>query len=736
MPQELEQLTTFTEFAPATYQAVGQQSIEPESIGTPLSHYLWVLKRGIWKIAAFMAISLVLTFVVSSRIKPIYEATATVNIDRQGPTGLVGEDSKGTSSTASDADQYIATQMKILQSDAVLRPVAGQFNLLDLEHQFDGLSPSSVQALKNGPTVLKKLHVIRPPNTYLVRINYRSPDSQLSADVANAIAKSYLAHIYRIQISSSMSAAGFMEKQMDDLKARMERSGQALAVFEKELNVVNPEEKTNIISQRLLQLNTEYTNAQADRVKKEAIYRSLQSGSLAAEQVSGLGEDLQKLQDRINDTQTQFALVRASRGPGHPEYKKLQSQLESILAQYRDAQTQIAKRIEVDFGQAMNREKMLAQAVGQTKAEFDQINERSVAYQRLKDEATADKKLYEELTTKIQEDSINSGFQNKNIAVSDSARPPSEPAFPNAKLNLGIAAILSLVLGIAVTLLLDSLDTTIRDPEEVNRLFNTDLLGMLPIVRNMKSLAPIDGISENALVVAGSENGYSNRSFTSYEEAVRMLRNSVLLGDFDRRLRSILFTSATPGEGKTTTAVHLAIAHAEQGKRTLLIDADLRRPTIHKKLGLTSTKGLSSVLTGEMKPYDAITSLEGVPNLDVLPAGPSSRRAADIIGSGMAELLDELSSRYDLTIIDAPPMLGFAEPMQLAKTTDGVIVVAVAGETNRKAIAAVVSTLQRLRANVLGLVLNRMTKESGNGYYYYYSRYDKYYRAAAPTNAG
>lgn len=733
MSQALQQLTPFSEIAPLTYQSVGQVGIEPDSVGTPLSHYLWVIKRGLWKIAAFLGVSLVLTFVVSSRITPIYEATATINIDRQGPTGLVGDDSKGATSSLSDADQYIATQMKIIQSDAVLRSVANKFDLLAREHRFDGLSTQSIRALKAAPTELKKLHIIRPPNTYLVRVNYRSSDPRLAADVANEIAKSYLAHIYRLQINSSMSAAGFMEKQIDDLKAKMERSGQALAQFEKELNVVNPEEKTNIISQRLLQLNTEYTNAQADRVKKEAVYRSLQSGSVAAEQISGLGDDLQKLQEKINDAEAAFAAVKASKGANHPDYKRLQSQLDALVVQYKGAEARIKSRIEVDFNQSVSRERMLAQAVAQTKAEFDQINERSVSYQRLKDEAVADKKLYEELTTKIQEDGINSGFQNRNTTISDIARPPSRPIFPNNILNLAVAALLSLVLGIAVILLLDSLDTTIRDPEEVPRLFNTDLLGMLPIVRNMKTLSPVESLDVITSATGRQAGSYSNRAFTNYEEAIRMLRNSVLLSDFDRRLRSILFTSAAPGDGKTTTAIHLAIAHAEQGKRTLLIDADLRRPTIHKKLGLNSDIGLSNVLTGDAKSFEAITTIKGVPNLDVLTAGPSSRRAADVIGAGMVDLLDELASKYDLTIIDAPPMLGFAEPMQLARTTDGVVVVAVSGETNRKAIAAVVSTLQRLRANVLGLVLNRMTNEAGNGYYYYYSRYDKYYGATVTS---
>jgi polysaccharide biosynthesis transport protein len=222
------------------------------------------------------------------------------------------------------------------------------------------------------------------------------------------------------------------------------------------------------------------------------------------------------------------------------------------------------------------------------------------------------------------------------------------------------------------------------------------------------------------------------RALSGYEEAIRMVRNSILLADFDRHLRSILFTSATPGEGKTTTALHFALSHAAQGKKTLLIDADLRRPTLHRKLGLTRTTVLSNVLTGDCSWRDALEEIAQSPNLDFLPSGPPSRRAADLVGPGVADVLEEASREYDLIIIDAPPLLGFAEQMQLAITADGVVVVALAGETDRKAIAAVVQTLRQLRANVLGLVLNRASKDNTGGYYYYqYSYgYNKYYAEA------
>jgi polysaccharide biosynthesis transport protein len=699
---------------------------ESEDSGLPISHYIWLVRKSIWMICAFMAVSLIGTYLMSSRLAPVYEAAASVNIDRQAPSGLVGDQAQRSTASSGDADQYIATQIRIVNSDAVLRPVAQRFNLLEREKQLRNLTAEQVHAKKAAPTKLHNLRVVRPPNTYIVQISYRSTDPDFSAEVANAVAKSYIEHLFQIQIASSHSAAGFMEKQIDGLRAKMERSGQALAAFEKELNVINPEEKTNIISSRLLQLNTEYTNAQGERIKKQAIQEALLKGSLASDQISDHGEDLQKLEDRLHEAQTQFAQVRASRGANHPEFKKLQAQVTEIESQVHMVRTQIDNRIAADYSQALKREQMLRLAVAEAKLELDVINSRSFEYQRLKDEADADRKLYDELVKKIREDDINAGFENRNTAIADTARPPSKPVFPNLKLNLLLAAALSLFLGIGGVLLVDSLDTTIRDPEQVNKLFQTELISTLPKIRDTLTTTKLKALSAGpeAAVTAHDDRA---KSFTAFEEAIRMLRNSILLGDFDRKLRSILVTSATPGEGKSTIALHLALAHAEQGKRTLLIDADLRRPTVHQKLSLQVNKGLSSVLTGVCAWETAVMRLPGLDTLHVLPGGPSSRRAADLLGSGIVDILDDAARLYDLIIIDSPPLLGFAEPMQLAIAADGVIIAASAGETNRRAINAVMLTLRRLRANILGIVLNRTSKEAGAGYYYY-NKYENYYR--------
>ena len=283
---EPSRLTEITTPAQPTYLPAGSyypsfppQEFEPETPTVPLSHYLWVLRRHCWEITAFVAICVLATAVVSARLQPVYESTATVDVDRRTPSEVVGQDST-RAADPNDADQFLATQVRLIQSDAVLRPVAEQYKLLDMEGQLGRLSPDKVQQASQAPITLKRLKVTRPPNTYLLLISYRSTDPNLAAETANAIATSYLKHTYDIRIRSSASLSSFMESQLDELKAKMEKSGMALSQFEKNLDVINPEEKTNIISARLLQLNTEYTAAQADRVSKEAAWNAAKSGSL------------------------------------------------------------------------------------------------------------------------------------------------------------------------------------------------------------------------------------------------------------------------------------------------------------------------------------------------------------------------------------------------------------------------------------------------------------------------
>ena len=281
---------------------------------------------------------------------------------------------------------------------------------------------------------------------------------------------------------------------------------------------------------------------------------------------------------------------------------------------------------------------MLRETVDETKSEFDKLNARSFEYQQRKREAESDKKLYEELVRRIKEAGINASFQNSSIRLADAARPAVNPVFPNITLNTFLAFLFSSLFAVGAAVLVDILDNTVRNPDDVSRVLNVPVLGTLPIVKSWSKRLSAVIPSGNGSGPHGLATG-ADRAVASFTESVRTLRNNILLADFDRRLRMILVTSPSPAEGKSTTAAHLAIAHAEQGKRTLLIDGDLRRPSVHRKFGFTANAGLSSVLLGEVTWPQVLYKPEGLPDLDILPAGPPSHRASELIGAEISELL-------------------------------------------------------------------------------------------------
>jgi len=722
--------TIYPQYAPAPY-AYAEQETEEQTI--PLSHYLWILRRHKWKIAAFVVVAVMSTVIVSSRLTPIYESISTVDIDRQAPPGVIGQDAQRMA--PNDADQFLATQIKLVQSDSVLRPVVERFKLpvaAPLHLPGEPQLPSA--RAQNAPVKLKNLKVTRPPNTYLLLIAYRSPDPMLAADVANAIAHSYILHTFNIRFQSASDLSTFMEKQLEELKAKMERSSSALAEFEKDLSVINPDEKTSILSARLLQFNTDYTNAQSDRMLKEAAYNAVKSGSFEAAEASSQGEQLRRLADRLDEARERFATVQAQFGANHPEFKKAASTVAELEHQVDTLKSNIAQRVNLEYQQALNREKLLKDQVGETKGEFDRLNARSFEYKSLKQEADTDKGLYEELERKIKEAGINSSFQNSSIRLADLARPALRPVFPDLALNGLLALLFSFLLAVGAAIVADILDNTLTDPEQIQKTLKTVVLGSLPTVKGWRGRLPSlvlagNGSGSKALVKATAR---ASDQASAFEEAIRTLRDSILLSDPLRRPRSLLMTSAVPREGKTTTSVHLAAAHSLQKRKTLIIDADLRRPGIHSRFRVPNERGLCEVVKGESTWQDLVQHVPDLPDLDILTAGTASRHAADRLGGVLEKLLDEAQPAYDLVIVDAPPLLGFAEPLQMAAVVDGVVVVALAGQTNRNAVANVLTSLHRLKVNVIGLTLNEVRQDMSDRYYYYgyYGKYySKYYKA-------
>lgn len=693
-------------------------SPEPEHTAPP-GHYWWLVRSNALSIVAVVAASLGATWAITARVTPIYEATATVDIDRQTPTGVIGQDA--VRANLNDADQYLSTQIRLIQSDSVLRPVALKYDLMRHE--------SGEDSRADGPIQLRRLKVTRPSSTYLLTISYRSPDPELAASVANAIADSYLDHSYQIRYRATAQLSSFMERQLEELRAKMEKSSAALSAFERELNIISPEEKTGILAARLLQLNTEYTAAQADRVRKEAARQSVLDGSLETSEGAGPGGGLRRLIERRNEARERFAEIQAHFGKNHPEYRKAAEKEAEIDRQMEAMRATIVQRAETEYSEAVNREQLLSKTVAQTKSEFDALNARSFEYQSFKREADADKKLYEELVRRIKEAGINASFQNSTARIADRARPGSTPVSPNLQLNLFIAFLAALSLSLLAIVARDALDDSIRDPEKASRQLGADVIGTLPAVRTWRLKVRRAPEGKTGLVVRGKKDETLQ---AGYEESIRSLRNAILLSDAGHRCRSLLITSAAPGEGKSTMAAHLALAHTGQNRRTLLIDCDLRRPSVHRRFKLDGSRGLTNVLMGEIGWREGLVSGGSDGSLSILPAGPPSSRAADLFGRSLETILREAEADFDLVILDGPPLLGFAEPMQMAAIADAVIVVARAGATSRKQVLAVISALKRLRANLAGVVLNQVHRGMSDSYAYY-AQYGKYYAERAAS---
>jgi succinoglycan biosynthesis transport protein ExoP len=418
------------------------------STGVPLKHRLWVIWRNLPAIASFVAVCTYATALISHRLIPIYDATATIDVDRRAPTIVVGQDPT-TPSAPVDTEQFLNTQVRLIQSDSVLKPVTDQFKLTRAP----------------GAVGLPNLKISRPANTFLILINYRSPNPKLASQFVNAVAKSYIFQTYNIRYLASLSLSEFMTRQIEELRAKMERSSLARAEFEKDLNMIRPEETNGIVSARLLQLNAEYTSAQGDRVKKEAAVQSLKSGSLEDFDVSSQGDALRRLEDRLTDAQEHLADVNRQYGDRHPEYKKAEDKVTAFTAELDQAKARVSRRAESEYKQSLNREAILKQQVTDIKAEFDSLNSRTLQYQNLRREAEADRKIYEELANRIKESGINAGFQNSSIRLADPAVSSPVAIYPNISRNIELAFLLSLVLAIGAALAADSMNPTLRSTE-------------------------------------------------------------------------------------------------------------------------------------------------------------------------------------------------------------------------------------------------------------------------------
>jgi uncharacterized protein involved in exopolysaccharide biosynthesis len=564
----------------------------PEQV-LSFGHYAWLMRRHWGKITLAVLTCTTLATIIAFTLTPIYESTARIAIDLRAPASVIGDSYAAGESSGTEADQVFNTELQFILSDTVLRPVAERYHLgsaINLGRLPSGVRPFDI------PVYLKGLSVVHPANSYLINVSFRSPDSVRAAVIANAVAHAYIDASLEMRARSSMKESLFIEKQMSELKKNMDDSATYLASYEKQLGVVDPDQKTSILAARLLQLNSQYTDAQNDRILKETEFRALTTGSLAALEVSPQAAALARLEETLHSDEEKMAAAKAIYGPNYAEYKRAENELNEVTREYNAMQAEIGKRIQVEYDEAKHREGMLRASLLETKAESDSLNAQSLEYQELKRQAETNRSLYNELLRKVKEAAINGAFQGSAIRIVDEARPQLHPVFPNKTVFISLGCLFSFALSAAGVILWDMSDRTLRDPDEARRAIGVEVLGILPHVHKFESLSPSKALTIQGATLTRQHRNDWFATADCYEDAIHALLASVLDIDHGKFIRSILFTSAIPGEGKSSCAAYMAAAHARKGFKTLLIDTDLRCPSQQSCFHLPNHPGLADAI--------------------------------------------------------------------------------------------------------------------------------------------
>jgi succinoglycan biosynthesis transport protein ExoP len=711
-----------------------------------LRDYLRVLIKSKWVVITTVLLFVSVVTISTLRTTPIYEAVGSIAINKTDPVTFNLKDSSSSIDYYDPTD--MDTEVRILKSDLLALQVIRQLNLdkqpeganktaSSLELLTDGMQPDSARTSAALSDFKNNLQVSLVPNTRIIEIRYRSPDKNLAARVVNTLANTYVEQNFKTRFESTMQASDWLSKQLVDLQIKVETSQEKLVKYQKEHEILGIDEKQNITTAKLDELNRELTTAESVRMEKESIYHLVQSGDsdsiVAAANVDGGARGtsansalLEKLREQQADLKIQVAQLSTQFGPSYPKLAQLNSQIKEVDAQIQNEMRKVAARLRGDYLAAVQRESMLRSALEQQKQQANKLNESAIEYSLLKRDVDANRTLSEGLLEKLKEAGVTAGLRSNNFRIVDVARVPTSPSGPNILRNIAFALALGLSTGIGLAFLLESMDNTVRTPEQAQIISLLPSLGMIPLgsrsTREMRGSAKLALASSKEAV----ELVTKSRPRSQMAESYRALRTSLLLTFPGGPPKVILITSALPEEGKTTTSVNSAIVLAQKGTRVLLIDADLRRPSIHKTLGMGPTLGLSNVLTGTANLQQAIIPSTILPDLFLLPAGTPPPNPAELLASTkMKNVLEELRKHYDHIVIDSPPTLSVTDAVVMSTAADAVVLVIRSGHTTKPALRRARDILLQVNARVCGVLVNAVNLNSPD-YYYHYEYQGKY----------
>ena len=690
------------------------EDVDGESPTAVLWHYLHILRRQSWKIAGFVFAVVAGTLLYSFQITPQYEATALLELESLNRMTRLGSDMV-TYNIRSES-KVIETQLRLINSpditEAVVRDLGlGRSPLFGYPGEGPPVEPASLPGLTAEML----------PGTYLVALKYRSPSKELCRDIANSVAKAFVQQGYRTRHESAEELQTWLDLQLEDLKARSESAQQKLIAYEKDKNISHSAGGGGLAVEELQRLQEQLIITRAERMRKEMTYRAIETGELDALLISAEGSPIASLIQQRETLELELSELSMRYGPNHPTYKRLEARIMQSEGLLTRARKQVLEQRAAEYREVTQREKAIQETYTERKNQVDRMSELAVEYGSLQREAQATMSLYEQLLTTVNEVGLQNTVDSNTVRLAEAAKLPSEAVYPNVPRYLLMALLSSTMLGIAAAISADYLDRTVRDTAQVERWLR------IPVLANLPRLAGGRKPQAYLLPSASDAGSPARRPQEAYGliEGFSMLRTSLMLASPDSEWRILLVTSAVPSEGKSTVAMGLATSIAQQHltKRILLVDADLRRPTVHSTFSLSNQAGLSSVLEGRAELRDVVHQIEGAPSLFVVPRGPSTAQPSELLATRMGRVMDELRENYDYVIVDSAPVMASSDSIILSALVDGVILVARAGDTSREMVSAAFRQIRRARANVIGLVLNQVRNDAQSHHNYYYSHY-------------
>ena len=720
-------------------------SMNDESQPIDFSRYLGLVRRYWVRIVGFALAVAVIAALGALSLTSKYQATATLLIEEQGAQVIQIQEVYGI---PGNSRNYLSTQFEILKSRELARRVVEELNLLDnpefnpyhsqntekfsirryVRDQIFGVSPEPDPEYildKTIDTFWAAVKVAPVTGTQLVKITVTSKSGDVAQRAANRMAEGFIESQLEAKIGLTQQAAGWLTERLTDLKDKLDASEQKLQTYRDENNLVDVSGVGTVVSREIDNATSQLGQARARRVELESTYRQLKRfGDYTYDNLSSIPTILNNhvvgtLKGQETSAELSVSELGKRYGPRHPKMVAAQSDLEAVRASLLTQMKRVASTIESDYLAALNKERTLESTLATARDSAREINRKEFTLKEIEREVETNRALYTTFYERMSETSATGDLQTASARVIDPAVRPDTPTSPNRKLIVLITFLAGIMLGIGVVLLRDFLDSKVKNAEDVDRKLKAPMLALLPLLKlGKKTEDEAD---------AGAARAFGDDTQVGFAESVRTLRTSISLAGLEHPSQVILMTSSTPGEGKTTTACNIAEAFG-QLEKVLLIDADMRRPTMAKKLGLEPGKpGLSNAVAYPETLQDCIQSVEGL-NIDVMAAGPIPPNPLELLASKkFRDILETLRGQYQRIIIDSAPVLAVSDALYLSTVTDGVVYVVKADDTRDKLAIGGLDRLRGSNARIMGVVLNQVDVEKeakyGGSYAGYYDTY-------------